>query len=267
MSINLSTLQRFTEEVVLEAGAIALRGRSDLYTVQQKDAVDLSTNRDIEIEQFIIDRIEQSFPDHSVYSEEIGEVRKASAYRWIIDPIDGTKEYARGLSNWSICMMLEEQNTMLVAGVGIPSTGEVFSASKGNGAYCNGQAITISKQTTLAQSMVVLHSPGTKVSEEERSRHWHMTALIDQHSYKTFVRLNDNMVLCDLARGGYEAYIHLLPSGTGWWDIAPGLLIAAEAGAIVTTTKGEIVTKDSYKDGVVVGNSSEVHQEVMELLK
>jgi len=250
---------------VKQAGEMLLAKRSDLKVEVHKDLVDFSTNLDIAAEKCIIDNLIANFPDHNIISEEIGQLDKQSLYTWIIDPLDGTKEFQRGLSNFSVCLTLQTPTEILLSCVYIPATKELFFSGLGLGSWQGKKQLVVSKEKNLSKAMIVFHAPDYKNTEAVKDRHWRVVTQLDKVDYRTFVRLNDNMILCDLAKGGYDGYIHLTTKTTGWWDVAPGILLALEAGATVTDSLGHALTPNQLINGIVISNGL-IHQQLLEII-
>lgn len=265
MHSMINKAKKLAEEMAVQSGKMLLKTRASAKIVHQKDANDFVTSKDIAVEKAVIKQIQAHFPDHNILSEEIGRIDKKSTYTWVIDPLDGTKEYQMGLSNFSVCIMLESPKETLVSAVYIPATQELFSASKGHGAHQKSKQLCVSNRDSIAASFVVFHAPGQKNDAVVKKRTWDAIQSVDELAYKTFVRINDNMILCDLARGGYDGYVHISAQSTGWWDVAPGIMIAQEAGATVTDAKGEKLNNNQLSKGIVVSNGK-IHNELIKLI-
>lgn len=257
--------RHFAEKIVVKAGKFLLETRKTTKICEFKDIVDFVTNKDLEIEEEIIHQIEAHFPEHTIISEERGEVKKNSGYRWIIDPLDGTKEYQRGLSNFSICMLLEYEEKPVISVIYVPSTRELFSSENGKGAFQRNIRLHVSDTSTLEKSFILFHTPSQKCDDGTKMRHWSIAQSVGLVAYKTFVRLNDNMILCDLAKGGYDGYVHVAAEVTPWWDVAPGLAVAREAGAMITDVHGRPLTPETYHTGIVVSNGH-IHQQLLDTI-
>jgi myo-inositol-1(or 4)-monophosphatase len=250
---------------VKKVGKMLLAKRSDLKVEVYKDLVDFSTNLDVVAEKYIIDSLTTNFPDHNIISEEMGQLNKHSLYTWVIDPIDGTKEFQRGLSNFSVCLTLQTPTEILLSCVYIPVTKELFFSGLNQGSWQGKKQLVVSTEKNLNKSMVVFHAPDYKNTPAIKAKHWLTVTKMDAVDYRTFVRLNDNMLLCDLARGGYDGYIHLATKTTGWWDVAPGILIAQEAGATVTDSLGQALNPNQLDNGIVISNGL-IHSQLLEIV-
>lgn len=257
--------KNLAEKMAVQSGEMLLKTRDSVKIVHLKDANDFVTSKDLAVEKAVIQQIQVNFPGHNILSEEIGYIDKKSTYTWVIDPLDGTKEYQMGLSNFSVCIMLESNKETLVSVVYVPSTRELFSASSNQGAYQESKQLHVSSRGSITSSFIVFHAPGQKNDAIVKKKTWGAIQSVDEFAYKTFVRINDNMVLCDLAKGGYDGYVHISAQTTGWWDVAPGIMIAQEAGATVTDAKGEKLDNNQLSKGIVVSNGK-IHNELIELI-
>ncbi len=240
------------ENAAREAGAIAKAVYHQPRQISLKGHKDIVTEADIACETAIINLIQATHPSHHILSEERGGVAALSAagdreYTWIIDPIDGTHNYAAQLPYWCISVALTHAGETVVAAVYDPIHEEMFTAVKGQGAQLNGRPIHVSDRTDLDDSLAAcdigyddLISPRSlKIAQEVRP-------------FVRRVRMLGSAVLalCYVAVGRIDLFFHLHLKP---WDIAAAMLIVREAGANATDFSG----KDStlYNREVVAANS------------
>jgi len=258
MSLNLKKAKKLAEESALDAGQIILKSKQLIKIKKYKDTQDILTNIDLEVEKHIIARIEKTYPDHNIISEETGEINKNSKYTWIIDPLDGTKEYIRKIPLYCTAIMLQYRTQPIVSAVYDPELKELYSASKDNGAHLNGEKIKVTQQDQLKNSFLFTYLP-------KNSQAWLVLNQLNQQVYRIRGHANHNMSYCWVAKGGYDAHINLYDPPK-WWDCAPGLLVILEAGGKVTNLEGEV-----YKYGVkfdnIIATNGKLHQQLISAIQ
>ncbi|HNZ16558.1 MAG TPA: inositol monophosphatase family protein, partial [Anaerolineaceae bacterium] len=142
-------------EWVKEASAMAQHLRGGNLRVRHKNKADLVTEADTAIESFLIDRISNNFPGHSVNAEESGEHGEDQDHQWFIDPIDGTLNYAHGLPQYAISVAYAQKGALRLGVIANPPMAEFFSAEAGKGAWLNGAPIRVSDTRELIDSMLI----------------------------------------------------------------------------------------------------------------
>ncbi len=148
--MNSSETEKFlkvAEELARKAGEICLDLQSNLGDVKYKTAKDVVTIADVTSEKLIVDGLRAVFPTHSIRTEEAGVIEGSDPrYRWIIDPVDGTVNFSRGIPLWGISIALHFEGKPLVAVVNLPKLGEMFTAVKGQGTFMNGKPVHVSRE-------------------------------------------------------------------------------------------------------------------------
>ncbi len=216
------------QSIVAEAAALAMRMRppSGGPAATQKSAQDWLTEADGAVEAMIAERIGALFPEDGFMGEETGRTR-SGALRWVVDPIDGTSNYARGRNRWCVSLGLLQDDRPVAGILAAPALGETFAALQGAGATLNGQPIRVSSMTDPARAMVeVGWSP--KVSRQD------FVATVDRvMALGAMPRSGGSgaMALADVAAGRLDGYIELY---INLWDVAAALSILSEAGAMVS---------------------------------
>jgi histidinol-phosphatase len=240
-------------EAARAAGEIALgyfRGGVQVSLKPDRTPV---TQADREAEQAIVRILERAFPDWGFLGEEFGE-RGPRAVRWIIDPIDGTKNFVRGIPLWAVLIALEERGEVTTGVVLNPVSGELYTARKGQGAFLDGRPLRVSACDDM-KAATLLHS-GLGLLRE--AGHW-----------EGFVRLVD---ACDRTRGfGDYAGYGLLAEGKAElyleadlkpWDIAPVKILVEEAGGKLTDLSG----RSTIYERSVLASNGRLHGEALRLL-
>jgi myo-inositol-1(or 4)-monophosphatase len=239
------------------AGAkVLLRYFNGDYKISNKEGVNnLVTEADLESEKVIFKAIKDNFPDHFLLSEETGEVISQSTYKWIIDPIDGTVNFANGIPICCVSIALEQEGNIIMGAVYNPFLNEFFFAQKGSGATLNDKKICVSDKPDVVTSCLVTGFPYTYLNIPNGPL----------EVFERFIRrgiavrrLGSAAIdLCWVAAGRFDGfYEHSLNA----WDSAAGFLIVEEAGGKVTDFKGD--TYSPYQPHIVATNGK-IHEEML----
>jgi myo-inositol-1(or 4)-monophosphatase len=218
--------QRVAEEAATSVGEPLRELHGETESVERKsDAADIVTEADYKSEKVITTIIENEFPDHGIYSEEAVEKESDSEYTWLLDPLDGTGNFANGNPNYAVSIALIENNEPVVGVVYAPETDELFSAIRGGEARRNGEPIAPTDRDSLEESMVL---SGYDPDGSFLSHCYHETRGVRRLGAAA---LN----LCYLASGSADA---VWEYDTYPWDVAAGVVIARAAGANITNQDG-----------------------------
>lgn len=243
------------------AGQIALDYFNKKIKIEYKDDMsnNLVTEVDKKAEKCIIDMIKKEFPDHTFLAEESGETGSVSNVRWIIDPLDGTVNYAHGIPIFSVSIGVELDNEIIVGVVYDPTRDEMFTAKKGEGAFLNGEKIQVSGAIELDKSMLVTGFP-YNVKENP----YNCVGLFSDFLFasRALRRLGSAALdTCWVASGRFDGFyeVTLKP-----WDIAAGSLIVTEAGGKVTNFFSD--NFNVYEKSFIATNGK-IHKQMMEVLE
>ncbi len=246
-------------EAAHAGAAEILRFFNKEFTVSNKEGVNnLVTEADHASEKAIIDVIHRHFPDHHILSEETGEIILNSNYKWIIDPIDGTINFAHGIPLNCVSIAVEHHGEIIMAAVYNPHLHEFYFAEKGKGATLNDKPIRVSEQTRAINACLVTGFPYTYINSPNGPL----------EIFERFVRkgvpvrrLGSAAIdLCWVAAGRFDGfYEHKLEP----WDSAAGYLIVEEAGGKVTDLTG---SKFSVYQHKVLATNGKIHDEMVELI-
>lgn len=222
---DLGSVRGWAESLAAEVGSLQVRRRPEVGVPEIKaHANDLVSEVDRASEQLIVDRLRADFPEDAVLGEEGHDVPGRSGWRWVVDPLDGTRNYLSGAGPWSVCLALQEAEVTRLAVVHDPVGRETFSAVRGTGATLNGVPVRIGDTTELERALLGLSfstAPETKLRMAQM-----LGVLLPRVG--DIRRLPAALNLCWLAGGRLDAALCL---DTRLWDVAAGLLIAQEAGA------------------------------------
>jgi len=156
---NPLVFRKFAEVLAKGAGEILQSERDKFKIVTYKDIQDISTSADLASEKFIVQEIQKKYPSHAIFSEEAGDVKTESDYKWIIDPLDGTKSFVRGIPLYNVSICLEYKGKSIVGVVYLPMTDQLYSAELGRGSTLNGAKITVSNEQLINKSFVGFYTP------------------------------------------------------------------------------------------------------------
>jgi myo-inositol-1(or 4)-monophosphatase len=249
-------LKNTLKKAAQEAGQLMKARFNSGFRVDNKDGVnDLVTEVDHASEKLIMEIIRNEFPDHFILSEEVGEIKMDSAYKWIIDPIDGTVNYANGIPICCVSIGVEHEGKMIMGAVFNPFMDEFFFAERGAGAYLNEQRIRVSDKDNVSHSCLVTGFPYTYLDLPNGPL----------EVFGRFIRkgipvrrLGSAAIdLCWVAAGRFDGfYEHKLNA----WDSAAGFLLVEEAGGKVTDFEGNYYSP--YQPHIVATNGK-IHDELL----
>jgi len=230
--------------IAREAGALLMHHFHQHFKIEYKGEADLVTAADRGAEKLIRERITQQWPSHDVLGEEQGLNDRGSEYRWYVDPLDGTTNFAHGFPVFCVSMALErrapgEPARRIAAVIYDPTRDELFSAEPVKGAHLNGARIYVSKTATLKESLLATGFPSKKRHENPNIYFYHQITL---HSHGVRRAGSAALDLCNVASGRFDGFweFNLNP-----WDTAAGVLIVEEAGGKVTRFDGSRFELDS----------------------
>jgi len=245
-------------EIAKEAGRAAgeiLRSMmGKIHEISKKGEIDLVTEADLAAEKAILKMINRHFPDDALLAEESGKQGPAGARTWIIDPLDGTTNYAHGFPFFAVSIALEMENQVVAGVVYNPGMGELFEAVKGKGAFLNGESLQTSRTESLKESLLATGFP-----YDVHQRSDQVVSLLQRMLTRAqgIRRLGSAALdLCYVAAGRLDGFWEedLKP-----WDTAAGDVIVREAGGRLTTYEGGLYTP--YQKTVVASNGW-IHEEM-----
>ncbi len=241
------------------AGEILMRAYEKPKQIEFKAEVDLVTETDRASERLIIEKILAQYPQHAIVAEESGARKTGSDYRWIIDPLDGTTNYAHDLPLFSISIALEYKKEIIVGVVYDPARPELFYAEKGSGAFLNGKPIAVSSVNDLNRALLVTGFPVQKREQAERNIEVFRAFTLRSQGVR---RLGSAALdLCYVACGRFEAHWEFRLHA---WDTAAGSRILTEAGGRISDFGGE--TFDPFGTETLATNGK-IHESMMQVLK
>lgn len=227
-----------------------------------KAKANLVTKADIASQNTILQIIRKNFPTHDYLAEENGLKQTSSDYVWVIDPIDGTTNFAHTFPQCSISIALFYKKEPVLGGVINPITNELFMAQKGKGATLNGKKIHVSKIADIEKSLLVTGFPYNRFNR--------MPELLDRFG-KFLVSCHDvrrlgsaALDLCWLAAGRIDGYWE---DNLNAWDVSAGVLILQEAGGKVTDYNGKKYKKISEYGHTILASNGKIHAQMLKIMK
>jgi myo-inositol-1(or 4)-monophosphatase len=256
-------LLNFAISVARDAGNILVDKLGRALRVSNKGAIDLVTEADLASEKLIIERIRSHYPRHAILAEESGASNNnsddsAAEWKWIIDPLDGTTNYAHGYPCFCVSIGVERAGKLELGVVYDPMRNEMFAAERGGGATLNDRPMRVSDVEELSRAMVCTGFPYDVRERPDFARDFSNFTMHAQAVRR------DGSAALDLAYVACGRFDGFWEDGLKPWDIAAGVLLIAEAGGSVTDFQGGAL--DIYSPRVLVSNGL-VHQSMMQVIR
>mgnify|MGYP003577529344 CR=1 FL=1 len=251
----------FAIQTARDAGRLLAERFGRNLRISNKSELDLVTESDLASERLIIDRIKTHYPRHAILAEESGVAPAAegaqSDWRWIIDPLDGTTNYAHGYPCFCVSMGLEHNGTLEIGVVYDPLRDEVFSAERGQGAALNGKRIHVSPTPNLASALLCTGFPYDVRERSEFARHFANFIMNAQGVRR------DGAAALDLAYVAAGRFDGFWEEGLKPWDVAAGVLLIEEAGGRVSDYRNQPL--DIFTPPILASNGL-IHEQMMRVL-
>jgi myo-inositol-1(or 4)-monophosphatase len=243
-------------EIARESGALLANFFERRVPFELKGDFDLVTEADRASEKLVVERLRSHFPSHGIVAEEGGGHESPSEFRWYVDPLDGTTNFAHGFPMFNITLGLERAGEIIAGVVYDPIRGEMFTAERGSGAWLNNRRLHVSKATRLADSLASTGFPSRKRHANVNIHFYHQMAMSSHGVRRTGSAAID---LAYVASGRLDAFWEF---GLNPWDIAAGVLLVTEAGGRCSDMKGGPV---SLHGPHVLADNGVLHAEIVEL--
>lgn len=255
---NLNEISTIASETAIKAGKLLASGFRKTHSIVQKGEVDLVTEMDLAAEKLINDELYNSFPEIGFFGEEKGGCSCYDKSVWVVDPLDGTTNYANGLEHFCVSIAYCEDGIPLVGALYRPMSQDLYTCIKNQGSFLNGEKIKVTDTTDLNQSLAVTGFP------------YNRRACVDELLERLGIMLNHvqgvrrfgsaALDLCYIAQGLLSIFweTNLKP-----WDVAAGTLLVEEAGGKVTKFDGSQMSLDA---GQLLATNRHLHEAVVKLL-
>ena len=245
-------------EAALEAGRYQRYRFASRVDIDMKGDKNLVTEVDRESERLIVERILAHFPDHNILAEEGEYAQGGSVYRWIIDPLDGTTNYAHGFPWFCVSIGLQAAGELVAGVIFNPLRDELFTATKGGGAYLNGRRLHVSSRSPLRDTLLATGFPYDCATDPANN---FANFIAFQKAARGIRRAGAAALdLALVAAGRLDGFWELKLKA---WDMAAGVLLIREAGGIVSTFDGS--PHDIFNDRIVASNGL-IHDEMVAIL-
>lgn len=244
-------------DIAREAGALLAHYFERRVGYELKGDFDLVTAADRASEKLVVERLRSHFPTHSIMGEETGSHAGTSDFRWFVDPLDGTTNFAHGFPLFNLTLGLERAGEMIAGVIYDPVHQEMFGAERGAGAYLNNRRIRVSTAARLADTLACTGFPSRKRTQNINIHFYHQMAMATHGVRRTGSAAID---LAFLACGRLDVFWEF---GLNPWDMAAGVLIVAEAGGRISDMNGgpHSVTASPH----LLADNGLVHDQVLEL--
>lgn len=266
MATDDQTLLDFAHTLACDAGQLLLRSFGTARTLGTKDDhSNVVTSADLASEDLLVRAIRKRYPSHSVISEEAGSDLRASDFTWVLDPLDGSSNYAAGIPWFGVLICVFKHTTPIVAMLHLPVTADSYAASRGAGATKNGQPIRVCAEPHLHDVLWAYGMDGGGSAQTARDNVAALAALLPRVRN---VRATNSLV--DAAYTAEGRLGGMLNRSTRLWDVAAPMLLVHEAGGAYTNLQGQALDMDLSADAgqrqyAVLAGAPHLHEEVLRL--
>ena len=247
-------------QISKEAGELIRNGFGKTHSIEFKtNELNLVTETDKASEKLITDFIKKKYPSHGILAEEGSEMNKSAEYLWVVDPLDGTTNFAHGFPIFSVSIGLQKNGETIAGVVYDVNRDVVYSTEKNNGSFENGRRIRVSKNENLGHSMLVTGFPYDVKDNPDKAFERFIEFL--KHA-RAIRRLGSAAIdFCYVAKGVFDGFweVSLHP-----WDICAGKLIVEEAGGLVTDFNGNEIDINSKR---ILATNGVIHQKMIDVMK
>ena len=230
-------------------------GRQDLVMKRKSTSIDLVTEIDRASDDLIVGYLHQEYPDHAILAEESGESGQKSEYRWVIDPLDGTTNYAQGLPIFAVSIALEYRREAVLGIVYEPVTDEMFTTISGQGAYCNGKRLHIADKTELIDCVLATGFPYDIATHPVNNIDYFISMAPKARAIRRMGAAAYDLAC--VASGCFDGFWEMALSP---WDAAASALLVKEAGGVVWPFRND------RKISIVAGNAC-ISRQIMDVLR
>jgi myo-inositol-1(or 4)-monophosphatase len=243
-------------EIAREAGAVVMRFAERRIGFELKAEQDLVTEADRASEKLIVERLRTHFPSHSIVAEEGGGHTASSGFRWYVDPLDGTTNFAHAFPVYNVTLALEQEGEVVAGVVFDPTRDEMFAAERGGGAYLNNRKIQVSPCSKLEESLVATGFPSRRRHLNVNIHFYYQLAMLTHGVRRAGAAAIDlAYVACGRADAFWE--FNLNP-----WDMAAGVLLVEEAGGVTSDMRGG---PRSIHGPHLVADNGAIHEQLLDV--
>ncbi|MGD8778102.1 MAG: inositol monophosphatase family protein [Ignavibacteria bacterium] len=246
--------------IARRAGEVIRNGFGKNFSIEFKtNASNLVTEIDKKSEETIKNFIKKEFPGHAIIAEESGEDLTGSEYTWVVDPLDGTTNFAHGLPLFSVSIGVVKNNETVCGVVYDVMQDNMYTSEKGGGAFCNGKELKVSDNDKLEESLLVTGFPYDIAENPYKTLEKFNAFVLNSRAVR---RLGSAAIdFCYVASGVFDGFweVHLHP-----WDLCAGMLLVEEAGGVVTNFNNEKINTFAKQ---ILATNGKVHEKMLEILQ
>ncbi len=261
--------QKFITQTLQAAAAIANENFDKVTSISTKtgDNNQVLTETDLAIGKLIIQKIQELYPGYNIIDEEAGVIAKQSRYTWVVDPIDGTSNFANGLPTYGVMIGLLDREQPIAGGIALPAFNQIYVAEKGSGAFCNGQPIHVTDEKSLMSSLVAYGIDGHQEAPDKTLDEVAVLAKIILN-IRNLRSTNSAYDMVHVADGKYGAFLN---QTSKIWDNVAIQIIIEEAGGVVTDFLGQPMdfskplTK-TWKNYTICAAAPELHKQLQMII-
>jgi fructose-1,6-bisphosphatase/inositol monophosphatase family enzyme len=225
------------ERLVSQAGAVALAAFKNPDVVEVKEHGDPVTQTDLAVQRLVVDAIRRLHPEHGILSEEMDDDRGDAEYVWVLDPIDGTKHFVRGIPLYGVSLGLQHKGRTVLGAVHLPATGQLFSGAEGVGASLDGEPIHCSTAEELSDAMVSMVMPTSETPAPALARHMAIMSELLASAFRVRSFGACSVELCLCAQGAVDIFVSTTER-LKCYDYVGGEAIVRAAGGDVRVVSG-----------------------------
>jgi len=250
--------KNFTVAIAHEAGSLLKERFGKKHVIDYKGDINIVTEADRFSEDLLKSRISRTFPDHGILAEESDEIESRSEYRWLIDPLDGTTNYAHGYPAFCVSIALEQAGETIMGVVHNPMLDETFVAEAGKGAFLNNERLSVSTISDISSGLLATGFPYDL--RENRDNNLNYFIAMSMRAQAIRRAGSAALELAYTAAGRFDGFweLRLKP-----WDTAAGCLMVREAGGTVSDLEGNAHGPES---SVVVASNGKIHHVMLSIL-
>jgi myo-inositol-1(or 4)-monophosphatase len=249
----------FMLDIAKKAGNLLKKKLNEQHTIEYKGEINIVTEADRLSEKMLVSLIRKAFPHHDILTEESPETNSGSEFRWIIDPLDGTTNYAHGYPVFCVSIAMAKANDICIGAVYNPMLTEMFWAEKGKGAFLNNRKLSVSDNTALSRSLLATGFPyDIRETKDNNLAYFNQMATRVQAIRRAGAAALD---MAYVAAGRFDGFweLKLMP-----WDTAAGWLLVKEAGGEVTDLLGRDFSLTSPH---ILASNGKIHRNMIEVLR
>lgn len=255
-------MDKFIQKIAVQAGQCLLQYyKKNNKKTFKKNLGDFATEADYAAEKIIIQAIQKKYPDHNILAEEAGETNNNSKYTWIIDPLDGTRNFSLGIPMFAVSIALVSGKEVVLGAIYDPIHHELFFAKKNHGSFLNNKKIKTNKSTKIQHLVWGLGAFHDRTNYKQFTK-WY--CMLSQYS-GYFRRLGSAVLnICYISCGRMDNFII---GGVYPWDVAAAGLLVQEAGGIITTVKGTKWNPLAPVQNIIASSNKNLHNKILKAIK